>query len=394
MADRRIKRVLFATQWWQHNLMRGVARHAAERGWHLNLQMVITGKLPTRWTGDGIITTLGENLKVLERFFGQTTCPSVSLSLNHPEIPMTRVGIDNDIVGCMAAGHFLDRAFRNFGFYSAIRSHVSHLRYQAYERYIKAHGYQVENLQPEIGESTRPGNWDARQKWLCARLEELPKPVAVFAHDDSSGVEVLEACLGASIRVPEDVAVLGMLDIDLFRESTLVPLSSIHVDFDAYTQTACDLLARLMAGEAAPSEPILFPPAGIAVRQSSDVIAAQTPEAAAAIAFMQAHYAEPIGVMDVARAVGMSHTRFYQLFKTDLGHPPNRVLNRIRLTHAKAMLAETRFKLEMVAESCGFVDRVNLHRNFKRHVGQSPAAYRKQVQAQSSTERIMGKGTI
>jgi transcriptional regulator GlxA family with amidase domain len=64
------------------------------------------------------------------------------------------------------------------------------------------------------------------------------------------------------------------------------------------------------------------------------------------------------------------------------GDSPHRVLNRIRLTQAERMLKETASKLEVVASSCGFGDRVNMHRSFKKVFWVSPAAYRQQIHKQ------------
>lgn len=377
MKNEITKRILFAGLWWQHDLMRGIARHAARHGWHLNLQMLASGQLPAHWSGDGIITTLDGDPAILRDFFRKITCPVVSLSLNYPDIPIPRIGIDNDAVAKAVSEHFLERGFRHFAYYHRVNSYTCTLRLAAFKHLMRKHGCKVTNLSAEKNETVKREDWAERQTWLQKRLARLPKPLAVFAHDDGSGIEVIEACQHAAIKVPEKVAVLGMLDIDLFRESAQIPLSSVTVDFDAYTERVCDLLAAMMAGHPAPSKPILLPPSGVAVRTSSDVIAAHTQTGAEAIQFMQQHFAEPIQIMDVALAVGMSHTKFYQAFKADLGHAPNAVLTRIRINHAQRMLAETQLTLEVIAEDCGFGDRVNLHRNFQRHLHTTPAAYRR-----------------
>ncbi len=79
------RRVLFAAPWWHEDLMRGMAWHAAERGWHLNLETALSGRLPERWAGDGVLTTLGGDPVALKRFLVHARCPAVSLSLNCPE---------------------------------------------------------------------------------------------------------------------------------------------------------------------------------------------------------------------------------------------------------------------------------------------------------------------
>ncbi|MBT3297155.1 MAG: hypothetical protein HN919_17650 [Verrucomicrobia bacterium] len=102
MKSRAPKRVLFASNWWQQQLMEGVSRHASEHHWHLDLQMLVTGLVPKHWTGDGIITSMPGGTGALLELLTSGNCPAVSLSLNHPEIEIPRVGIDNDVAGQIA----------------------------------------------------------------------------------------------------------------------------------------------------------------------------------------------------------------------------------------------------------------------------------------------------
>ncbi|MFZ4396569.1 MAG: substrate-binding domain-containing protein [Kiritimatiellia bacterium] len=45
--------------------------------------------------------------------------------------------------------------------------------------------------------------------WLAARLQALPKPVAVMARHDDFAVSVLDACKAAGIAVPYELALVG-----------------------------------------------------------------------------------------------------------------------------------------------------------------------------------------
>ena len=345
--------------------------------WHLDTQMLMTGEPPRHWQGDGIITSLGGDLKHVKRLLSESTCPAVSLSLNHPEIEIPRVGINNEKVGALAANHFLERGFSSFAFYGRVSSHASELRSQAFARHIATAGHGVTALFSHRQTTPVEESWENRQKVLCKQLQALPKPLAVFCHDDSSGVEIIEACQRSGFVIPHQVAVLGVLDIPLFRESTTIPLSSIPVDFDNHARIACDLLADILEGKKPPSKPLLLEPTRIITRQSTDTIAATTAEVARAIHCMKARFSDPLVIDDIAEAVGLTHTRFYQAFKRDLGRSPGSVLTHIRLEKAKKMLRETKGQVDAIAAACGFGDRINLHRNFKRHLTTTPATYRR-----------------
>ncbi|MBI1337001.1 MAG: helix-turn-helix domain-containing protein [Phycisphaera sp.] len=376
--EHNIKRVLFAAPWWHEDLMQGIARHAAAHGWHLNLDPALSGRLPEKWNGDGILTNLGSVVTELERLIQRAGCPAVSLSLNHPHIPIPRVGIDNKIAGQLAADHFLERGFTSFAMYGRSDQHAGNQRYKAYAEKLATFGHTVTRMPDAHTDLDDLNEWTTRHQLLCELLRQLHKPVAVFAVDDASAVEVIEACQTIGLKIPDDVGVLGMLDMPLFRHSTTIPLSSVTVDFDTQTRIACDLLDSMMDGQPhpPPDKPILIPPTGIATRASTDTIAAQTPGVARAIRYMLDHYPKPIGLPDLVRASGMSQSRLYAAFHKDTSQSPVAVLTRIRLDKAKRVLVNSDKAIDNVATDCGFKDRINLYRQFKQHLGLSPGQYR------------------
>ncbi|MBI1338498.1 MAG: helix-turn-helix domain-containing protein [Phycisphaera sp.] len=381
------KRVLFASPWWHAEIVNGTLRHASEHGWHVDLQTCLSGKLPKRWDGDGIITVFGTDIGAFKRLLAQARCPAVSLNNNYPEIDIPRVCQDDTVAGQLAAGHFLERGFTSFAFYSHGASPQSTaMRLASFSEAIAQAGHTVE---PILWKPTRRSsdNWLDRQQWLASKLVSLPKPLAVFALNDLAAVEVIEACMSQSLAIPRDVAVLGMLDMAIFRHCTTVALSSIRVDFDAITRTACDLLSDMMAGKPQPDHPILFPPSEIAVRQSTDTYAARSPVVAKAVRFMHENYASPIGVEQIVQASSRSRAGLFMAFQSDLGMTPGQMLSRIRVDQAKRMLRDTRVKVYAVAHDCGFGDVVNLHRAFKQATGLSPNAYRKAQREKSPRER-------
>jgi LacI family transcriptional regulator len=237
------KRILFASPWWHADIVNGVLRHAAARGWHVDLQTCLSGVLPERWEGDGMVTQLSGNHEQLLRLIEQCGCPAVSLNNNFPDIPMPRVSTDGEAAGRLAAEHLLERGFRSFAFYAhGIMGSARRSRYTSFDRTLRTAGYRADPLlwEEEIGQYE--ASWFGRQQWLVEKLTALAKPLGVFAFNDQGAVEVIEACMSAGIAIPDQVAVLGMLNMDIFRHSTTVGLSSIAYDFDHMTGLACDVL--------------------------------------------------------------------------------------------------------------------------------------------------------
>jgi len=378
MEEKLPKRVLFASPWWHQDIINGTARHAAEHGWHLDLQTVLSGKLPKRWSGDGVITLLGGNLEAQHRFLDRIHCPVVSMNENYPEFGLPVVSQDDEVAGRLAALHFDERYFRLYAYYSyGLSLKAAKVRMHAFEKCVQEHGGQSIRLLWEAECKRDADTWENRHTWLRSRLRSIAKPLAIFATNDQAAVEVIEACLAEGIDVPHEVAVLGMLNMRIFRDSTTISLSSITVDFDGITAAACNLLADLMEGKAKPQGPIIFPPSGIAVRRSTDTMASEHPRVRRAIQFMQEHYASSLDTDRIAAVASMSKSGLYTAFKQDVGHTPYMILTRIRIDKAKKMLRETGQPVAAIALACGFEDAVNLYRNFKQVTGMSPAQYRK-----------------
>ncbi|MBT3296245.1 MAG: substrate-binding domain-containing protein [Verrucomicrobia bacterium] len=378
MTDRAIKRVLYANAWWNQEILNGTMKHAAEHGWHLNIQPCLTGELPRRWNGDGIITLLGDT-EGLGQLIESSGCPVVSLNANYPELHLPTVSQDSSIAGSMAAEHFLERGFTSFVYYSAkpLTSHTE-TRFVAFQKRLHEAGKEVLTLIPPPAAKNDPSvGWEHRGRWLEEMLPSLPKPVAIFAYNDQDAVELIEVCIARSISVPDEIAVLGMHDMPLFRHSAGISLSSVSTDRDQMTKTACDLLADLMDGSPAPDRPILLPPTGVAARASTDTLAASDPRVAKTLRFMIDHHADTIGLTDFVRVSGVCKTVLYEAFNRELGRSPYAVLSAIRFERAKRMLRHSNEKLRAVAYSCGFGTPENLFRCFKLELSISPGEYRK-----------------
>ena len=87
------------------------------------------------------------------------------------------------------------------------------------------------------------------------------RPDAVFAANDLLAMGVLQALnMMGSVRVPDDIALVGYDDID-FASAAVVPLSSIRQPASLIGYTAVDLLLREAAsnGEFTP-EQVVFQP--------------------------------------------------------------------------------------------------------------------------------------
>jgi AraC-like DNA-binding protein len=93
--------------------------------------------------------------------------------------------------------------------------------------------------------------------------------------------------------------------------------------------------------------------------------------------FARTHFAEPIGVEDLARVAGYSRFHFSRLFAAGEGTSPAAFVADLRVRAAAALLHDTALPVATVAARCGFNDPTYFSRVFKQAVGVSPGDFRR-----------------
>ena len=80
---------------------------------------------------------------------------------------------------------------------------------------------------------------------------------------------------------------------------------------------------------------------------------------------------------DLAKAAGMSRTRFAETFKLVTGQTPKHVISRMRLTAIARRLASASLSVETAAEEAGYGSYEAFVRAFQREFGETPARWRR-----------------
>ena len=361
-------------------LLAGVKDYIRVNGpWNVHLAEHGRGDRPpkwiTEWDGDGIIARV-EN-RVIARSLGELRVPIVDLS-SYRHLPKAPgVTTDNRIIAKMAFEHFVEREFRRFAYCGAAPFAWSVERGGYFEEIARAAGFQCNHyVAPEDFGPDSDADTDAIARWI----QDLPRPIAIFAAYDARGRQVLEACQRAGLSVPEHVAVLGVDNDDLLCEVSFPPLSSVAPDTQRAGWEAADMLSRLMRGETIAPELRRIPPIGVSARQSTDVTAVDDVHVAKAAQFIREHACDQIGVMDVAAVVPLARRSLEKRFSALIGRTLREEITRVQMQRVKDLLLGTDLPLAQIAERTGFRHVEYLTVVFKREFGQPPSAYREEQQ--------------
>jgi len=363
-------------------ITRGILAYQRYRRWDISLMRTWVFQ-PTafidRWTGDGLIAMIpNEETAALVRRVGR---PVVCVSSLLPALSLVSVVPDDVAVGMLAAQHFIDRGFRNFGFFAQNDAEIVPAFIREREQgFISA-----------VARAGFPCQSALHSSELPTLLKLLHPPAALFAANDEVGVRAIETAEELGLRVPEQISVVGVDDDDLLVESTDVSLSSVALPTFRIGFEAASLLDKIMRGETPPTTLLRLAPLAITTRQSSDLSAIPDADVTAALAFIRQHAAESIDVGAVVAEVPISRRVLERRFQKYLQRSILNEIQRIRIERARLLLMETDLPVGEVQRAAGFTSRARFHAVFAKSSGTKPKAFRQRFR--STEEEVERRGT-
>jgi len=366
---------------YDRGIIRGITKYVHSNGrWQLYVEEDPADKLSvfTAWSGEGLIVDLDDRriAKAIPQFAGKV----VGIGCLAPQVLRTldisTVKTDDQMIAEWAADHLAEKGLEHFA-YCGMRlrglDQWDAVRRESFCRRILRHGQECSVF---TGRQHLSQHWGSMLKELTEWLEKLPKPVGLMACNDSQGRYVLEGCRQLDIRVPQDVAVIGVDNDELMCELAIPPLSSIAQHTEQIGFRAAQLLDELMAGRQRRCVHLTVSPACVVTRQSSDIVALDDEVVSRAIEFIRDHSTELLGVPEIAHQVGVSQSTLEKRFKALLGHTVHDELQKRRLDIARRLLTSSKLSLQVIAERSGFRSAHYMSAVFQREFGYPPGKLR------------------
>jgi LacI family transcriptional regulator len=379
------KHIMLLLEWYDYRIHRGVAQVAREAGWQLNCPKdpVTNEGFLKDWKGDGCIALL-QCTDTLE-YFRTHKIPLVDLGLGEHQLPVPRVVTDNREIGRLAAEHFRDHGYREVFALGPGGVRMYQERLDALREFMEADGGSVSVLQ--TSENMQPGviqELKAIAKNRGHRLEELS--LGFFAYQDNMAAEMISLCLQNELRVPENMAVLGMDNDDLINSGLTVGLSSIETDQEGLGRQAANVLRDMLEHPSRKSKAVVVrhAPTEVIVRRSTDCFAVRNPLVSDALHWIQNNFHTGIQATDVAEAMGVTQQGLQKAFSANYTRSPGQEIRHQRIQAVAHLLSCTEAKLEDIAENCGFYSVDTLINSFRNAFGTTPGKYRKMKQQQRS----------
>jgi len=316
----------------------------------------------TQWAVDGLI------VQTFSREFEDRVLnlklPAANVSNFCNETNRLPTVLPDDVaVGRMAADYLLSLGFRELGFCWPGGLPYAKLRMDAFV---------ARAAESRVAVSICNANEQDLAQWVT----DLPKPIGILGCNDDWAHRMLNATRRQGVKVPDEVAVLGVDDDELFNTLVTPSLSSIALPAEQIGYQAAAMLDRLMDGAKVQKSPLLLPPLRVVARESTDVLTVNDPDVVLALRFIREQVSQPLQVDDVLDHVALSRRSLERRFRQLVGHSISDEIRHVHVEKAKQLLINTDMAMPQVAAASGFTSATRLGIVFQSQVGEPPTKFR------------------
>jgi len=363
------------------DLLRGITRYSKDHGawtfcrmpthYRETLGMEVILSWAREWEADGVIG-LFENSDEA-KIFTQAGIPVIAQDFKErlSGIPSITGGYRE--TGRLGAEYFLKKGFKHFAFYGFNNIVWSRERALGFGERVREAGYDVHYYEHK---DSRSMLWYYKPSELSRWLNALPKPICLMTCDDNQGHHITEACRHVGIRIPEEVAVLGVDNDEMICDLSDPPLSSIALDVEKGGYDAAKLLDHMIQHGTKHFYDVVVRPTQVITRHSTDIYATNDDHIASSLKYIHQNIDKNLHVDEVVKQVPLSRRALEKRFLEITGYPIYKYIFNLRIEKFTQKLLDTDMSVFEIALDMGLGDSKNIARQFRQAKGCSPSAYR------------------
>ena len=366
---------------WRERLA-GVYRYAKKAGWQVSVAEYgrnfesIAAALKF-WRPDGLIveggyTELADFRQSDFRGYPTVFCDARATRMRRP---YSGVAHDSSVTAMLAAKELIALGFSDYAFVGNLQPRD----WSDHRRNVFAKAVAVAGGRLNVFESSAVQDLDAFRDRLSPWLSALPRPCGLLAANDATADIVLRQLRNRRIKVPEDIAVVGIDNDTLICENTTPTLTSVAPDFERSGYLAAEMLDARMNDRSVKDELRTFTALQVVHRGSTRILKRKDDAIKKALEFIREKAAEGVSPRDVIERIGGSRRQTEYRFRDFVGKSIGEEILAVRLETAKKLLADPSIPIGAVAERCGYSDDSLLRRAFKSATGLSLSEYRKSL---------------
>lgn len=295
-----------------------------------------------------------------------------------------------ELIGQLAAQHFIDHHFTRFAFCGYAFQRYSTLRREAFARTLALDALPCEVFEDKSFSAEMfgrkiigKGAYDAgiRSKHLERWLRRLEKPVAVFCAHDLVALNLVKICRELGISVPGEIAILGVDNDPLLCDFSNPTISSIDPNPFEIGFEAAEILSRWIDRPARKPKDVRPAPVGLTERNSTQIFPFPETWLSDALVHIRRNVSRNLNASEVISMLKLSHTTVEKTFRKRLGTSIRQEIANIRIEEAKRLLEKTSVSLAEVASLSGFSSKSYFTAAFNQATGTTPLKWRMEKQS-------------
>ncbi|MCD7900447.1 MAG: DNA-binding transcriptional regulator [Bacteroides sp.] len=365
-----------------NNLLKGIIRYSKGREPWVLCKMPLSyrdlyeveGVLEwaLKWKADGIIAQFynSDNVKI----FKENKIAAIAQDFKQRFTDIPNITGAHHLAGKIGANYFIKKGFTNFAFYGFKGIVWSEERCDGFRDEITKQGFGANFSEYQNIEST--DLWFYESAPLVEWLYNLPKPVAIMACDDNQGHHIIEICSQYGIKIPEEVAILGVDNDEIVCTLSEPTLSSIQQAVEKGGYETAVLMDEMIKNPHKKYEDVIVYPTNIVTRQSTDIFATEDHHISTVLKYIHQNSDRKLNVDDIVKIVPLSRRLLETRFRQVTGYSVYSYMLHLRIEKFAEKLIETDDSIIEIALEMGFFDYKNISRQFKTIMGCTPSEFR------------------
>lgn len=337
--------------------LEGVYAYGREHGWEVQVVDPVSSagkvaKLLAFWSPDGALVECGSGQNLFEpEIFGKTPVVFVDRTPSTLRSPAFCVMHDSVATAQVAARELIALNLNAFAYVPWPEPRYwSEMRERGFADALKLNGRGLIRFAGKVS-SSDVHEW---QRELAAWLQDLPKPIGVFAANDFTAAQVAAAAGRLGLGIPDDVALVGVDNDELLCENVNPTLSSVMPDFRAAGGKAAALLDRRMENPRLRPTTETFGPLKLVRRASSHRAKRIDREVLAALELIRREACTGLTARQVVATFPCSRRMAEIRFRAVTGHSVLDEIQSVRREKALELLKDPTLDRNAVANFCGY----------------------------------------
>jgi len=364
-------------------IYRGIGNYMAEHRlrWNVETELHADGELKSlkineKWQGDGAILFRYSDAEA--ETFKKKNRPLICVSRVSQADWVSRVHVDNLKLGRLAAEHLIGTGSSNLVCWIDPNREYSLERLAGFQEVAAEYNRDVTVLENTTSLYRAKIKYADISAAMREQLKSLATPAVLFARDDIAAAGLMKSAQLLGLRVPEDLAVLGVGNDPILNSVTVPTMSSIAMPATAIGWNAARILHEQLEN-GIPTEPEILnlPVNEVARRETTNHMHVQDELVSEAVHLIKTRIGKKaLTVQQLCASLDVSNTTLLKRFQESLKMSPKKLIDRARHDEAVRLLQQTSWPIKEVAYELGFRSPEEFDRFFKRHSDKPPSQQR------------------